>query len=74
MLAVHAMNWDGQDGISYTVSVTPQKAHVAGEELIAAAAKAIDMYFDQGGFHLNLNVIDQKTLRTNGTTSGDTQI
>ena len=27
-----------------------------------AAAKAIDMYVDHGGFHMNLNVIDQKTL------------
>jgi formate C-acetyltransferase len=48
-----------QDGISYTV-VVPQKAHLTGEELIAA--KAMDMYFDQGGFHMNLNVIDKKTL------------
>jgi formate C-acetyltransferase len=53
---------DAQDGISYTVSVAPQKAHLSDEELIAAAAKAIDMYFDQGGFHMNLNVIDKKTL------------
>ena len=53
---------DAQDGISYTVSVAPQKAHLSDEELIAAAAKAMDMYFDQGGFHMNLNVIDRKTL------------
>ena len=53
---------DAQDGISYTVSVVPQKAHLTGEELIGAAAKAIDVYFDRGGFHMNLNVIDQKTL------------
>jgi len=53
---------DAQDGISYTVSVVPQEAHLSDEELIAAAAKAIDMYFDQGGFHMNLNVIDKKTL------------
>ena len=53
---------DAQDGISYTVSVAPQKAHLSEEELTAAAAKALDMYFDQGGFHMNLNVIDKKTL------------
>ena len=53
---------DAQDGISYTVSVAPQKAHLSDEEFLAAAAKAIDMYFDHGGFHMNLNVIDQKTL------------
>ena len=53
---------DAQDGISYTVSVVPQKAHLSDEELITAKAKAIDMYFDHGGFHMNLNVIDKKTL------------
>jgi formate C-acetyltransferase len=53
---------DAQDGISYTVSIAPQKAHLSDDELIAATAKAIDMYFDHGGFHMNLNVIDQKTL------------
>jgi formate C-acetyltransferase len=53
---------DAQDGISYTVSVAPQKAHLSEAELIAAASKALDMYFDHGGFHMNLNVIDQKTL------------
>ena len=54
---------DPQDGISYTVSVAAQQAHLSEEELIAAAAKAIDMDFDQGGFHMNLNVIDEKTLQ-----------
>ena len=53
---------DAQDGISYTVSVAPQKAHLSDEELVAAATKAMDMYFDQGGFHMNLNVIDKKML------------
>jgi formate C-acetyltransferase len=53
---------DAQDGISYTVSVAPQKARLTEEELIAAAAKAMDMYFDQGGFLMNLNVIDKRTL------------
>jgi formate C-acetyltransferase len=53
---------DSQDGISYTVSVAPQKAHLSDEELTDAATKAIDMYFDQGGFHMNLNVVDKETL------------
>lgn len=53
---------DALDGISYTVSVAPQKAHLSDKELIDGAVKAIDMYFGQGGFHMNLNVIDKETL------------
>ena len=53
---------DALDGISYTVSVAPQKAHLSDKELIDGAVKAFDMYFDQGGFHMNLNVIDKETL------------
>ncbi len=53
---------DAQDGISYTVSLAPQKAHLSDEELTGAAVKAMDMYFDRGGFHMNLNVLDKETL------------
>jgi formate C-acetyltransferase len=53
---------DALDGISYTVSVTPQQAHLSDEELIDAAVKAFDTYFDHGGFHMNLNVLDKATL------------
>jgi formate C-acetyltransferase len=53
---------DALDGISYTVSVAPQKAHLSDEQLIGAAVNAMDMYFDQGGFHMNLNVLDKETL------------
>ena len=53
---------DALDGISYTVSVAPQKAHLSDIELVDAAVKAFDMYFGQGGFHMNLNVIDKETL------------
>jgi formate C-acetyltransferase len=53
---------DSQDGISYTVSVSPQKAHLSPEELVEQAVKAFDVYFGAGGFHMNLNVIDKETL------------
>jgi formate C-acetyltransferase len=53
---------DAQDGISYTVSVAPQKAHLTDEELTDQAVKALDLYFDSGGFHMNLNVIDKEKL------------
>jgi formate C-acetyltransferase len=53
---------DALDGISYTVSVAPQKAHLSDEELVDAAVKAFDAYFGSGGFHMNLNVIDKEKL------------
>jgi formate C-acetyltransferase len=54
---------DALDGISYTVSVAPQKAHLSPDQLVEAATKALDTYFEHGGFHINLNVIDQETLK-----------
>ncbi len=53
---------DALDGISYTVSVAPQKAHLSDQALIDAAVDAFDVYFDRGGFHMNLNVLDKETL------------
>src|SRR5215472_10929554 len=53
---------DSQDGISYTVSIAPQKAHLSEDQLLNEAVKAFDVYFDRGGFHMNLNVIDKETL------------
>jgi formate C-acetyltransferase len=53
---------DSLDGISYTVSVAPQKAHLSDRELIDGAVSAFDAYFEHGGFHMNLNVVDKETL------------
>jgi formate C-acetyltransferase len=53
---------DALDGISYTVSVAPQKTHLSQKEMASSAVKALDMYFEQGGFHMNLNVVDKETL------------
>src|SRR6267154_4468941 len=38
---------DAQDGISYTVSVAPQKAHLSEGQLVDEAVKAFDVYFDR---------------------------
>ncbi|MBP0463707.1 formate C-acetyltransferase [Roseomonas sp. PWR1] len=53
---------DAQDGISYTVSVAPTLARRDQEATIDNAVRAFDMYFGQGGFHMNLNVLSKETL------------
>src|SRR4051794_169262 len=53
---------DARDGISYTLSVVPSDNRQGDTEAIARAAGAIDMYFGQGGFHLNFNVLRKETL------------
>jgi formate C-acetyltransferase len=53
---------EAQDGISYTLSVVPQENRQGKEEELTRAAQAIDMYFGQGGFHLNFNVLRKETL------------
>jgi formate C-acetyltransferase len=50
------------DGISYTLSVVPSDNREGDAEAITRAAGAIDMYFGQGGFHLNFNVLRKETL------------
>ncbi|MBX9749300.1 MAG: formate C-acetyltransferase [Roseococcus sp.] len=53
---------DAQDGISFTVSVAPTLARRDQENSIDNAVRAFDMYFGQGGFHMNLNVLSKETL------------
>jgi len=53
---------DAQDGISYTLSVVPADNRQGVEESVARAVDALDMYFGQGGFHINLNVLNKETL------------
>lgn len=53
---------DAQDGISYTVSVAPTLTRRDQEATIDNAVRAFDMYFGQGGFHMNLNVLSKETL------------
>lgn len=53
---------DALDGISYTLSVIPQQNRQGEEESISRATQALDTYFGQGGFHMNLNVLNKETL------------
>lgn len=52
---------DAEDGISLTISVAPT-ALGTEEDQIQRAMGGLDAYFDQGGFHANLNVLDRETL------------
>ena len=54
---------DAQDGISYTVSISPSLTQRDGEASLDNAVKAFDAYFGQGGFHMNLNVLSIDTLK-----------
>jgi formate C-acetyltransferase len=51
-----------QDGISYTLSVVPAENRQGEAETISRAVTGFDMFFGQGGFHLNLNVLSRETL------------
>ena len=53
---------DAQDGISYTLSVVPADNRQGNTEAVSRAVDALDMYFGQGGFHMNLNVLNKETL------------
>jgi formate C-acetyltransferase len=53
---------DAQDGISFTVTVAPSMVQRDAESAIDNAVKAFDMYFGQGGFHMNLNVLSPEML------------
>jgi formate C-acetyltransferase len=62
-LSVARLPYDeAQDGISYTLSVVPQETRQGVAEGVGRAVEALDMYFGQGGFHVNLNVLRKETL------------
>lgn len=50
---------DALDGISYTVSVAPTLTKREGPD---RTIEVVDMFFAQGGFHMNLNVVGKDTL------------
>ncbi|PNG26762.1 formate C-acetyltransferase [Methylocella silvestris] len=53
---------DAQDGVSYTVSVVPTLTRFNEQEGLDRAAGIFDLYFGQGGYHMNLNVVSKETL------------
>jgi formate C-acetyltransferase len=62
-LSVAKLPYDAaQDGISYTVSVVPQIGKLDEAAGLDEMANGFEMFFGQGGFHMNLNVLTRATL------------
>jgi len=62
-LSVARLSYDeAEDGISYTLSVVPAVTRLTDDEGLKDVIGALDMFFGQGGFHMNLNVISHETL------------
>ena len=52
-----------QDGISNTFTITPDGLGSQGKTQINTLVAILDGYFSQGAQHLNVNVLNQKTLQ-----------
>jgi formate C-acetyltransferase len=53
---------DAEDGISLTLSVVPAALGNA-DERVARGIGALDAYFQSGGFHVNVNVLNREMLQ-----------
>lgn len=51
-----------QDGVSNTFSIVPQALGKAEDERVDNLINILDGYFSQGAHHLNVNVLNRKTL------------
>lgn len=51
-----------QDGISWTATATPAGLGKTREEQVENLANVLDGYFGEGGFHMNVNVLNRETL------------
>lgn len=54
---------DSQDGISNTFSIVPEALGKNVEDAKTNLTQMLDGYMSQGGHHLNVNVLNQDTLR-----------
>jgi formate C-acetyltransferase len=53
---------DAEDGISLTTTVTPDGLGRTPDERVENLVGVLDGYVAEGGFHMNVNVLDRKTL------------
>ncbi|NNJ12372.1 formate C-acetyltransferase [Chloroflexales bacterium ZM16-3] len=51
-----------QDGISWTTSIVPSALGRNADEQVRNLAGVLDAYFAEGGFHINVNVLDREML------------
>ncbi|MCM4084390.1 formate C-acetyltransferase [Paractinoplanes hotanensis] len=51
-----------RDGISLTITVSPDGLGHSREERVTNLAGVLDAYTDGGGFHMNVNVLNRETL------------
>jgi formate C-acetyltransferase len=51
-----------QDGISYTFSVVPQALGKTDDNRVNNLVGMLDGYFNDGGHHININVLNRETL------------
>ncbi|CAN1535091.1 PflD Pyruvate-formate lyase [Flavobacteriaceae bacterium] len=61
--SVSKLNYeDAQDGISYTFTMVPKSLGSDKEEQVSNLTTILDSYFGRNAHHLNVNVLDKKTL------------
>jgi formate C-acetyltransferase len=53
---------DAEDGISLTTTVVPQALGRTRKERVSNLVGVLDGYVAEGGFHMNVNVLDRTTL------------
>ncbi len=63
MMSVSKLPYEyAQDGISYTFSIVPKALGRTTQDRTTNLTGMLDAYFNEGGYHINVNVFDRETL------------